>query len=257
MNEIKKTSKNNNLIWIICGVAIAVIGIIVALAIVISGSNASDPSDGDQGMASGTATNPATSTDLQIVDSGWSYVQDAKWGNSVWYGVAVKNPNKGKVASFPTIKVVARNADNKILFSDEFTCSLDYIYYGETLYCGGNYGEQTEKPAKIEYKASIKEWENESSVNYPRNTDFEIKNIAEQKDNNTTIFTGEIYNNSSTNIHAAHIVTILKKDGKIVGGSMDYSDNLKANDSDTFQIYIMNPPEYDTYEITAHVSMIN
>lgn len=260
MSENKNSSNksNKNLIWIIGGVAIAVIGIVVALIIVLSGNRGEgSDSSGDQGMASGTSTNTPSTGDLQIVDSGWSYVQNASWGNSVWYGVAVQNQNKGKVASFPTVKVVARDANDKILFSDEFTCSFDYIYYGETLYCGGYYGQQTEKPAKVEYKTIVSQWENEAAVSYPKNTDFQIKNVSEKKDGDTITYTGEIHNNSSTDIHAAHIVTIFKKNGKIVGGNMSYSNKLSANDSDTFQDYISNAPDYDTYEITAHVSMIN
>ena len=73
------------------------------------------------------------------------------------------------------MKVVARSADDKILFSDESTCSLDYAYYGETLYCGGHYGQQTEKPAKVEFKTSLNEWEDESAVNYPRNIISSLK----------------------------------------------------------------------------------
>ena len=38
---------------------------------------------------------------------------------------------------------------------------------------------------------------------------------------------------------------------------MTYSDNLDANSDDTFQMYVSNGPDYDEYEITAHVAMIN
>lgn len=248
-------SSNKNIIWIISGIAIAVIGIVIAIIIATSGGN-KDAVEDDSGFK-GTSSSEESTGELEVADSGWTYVQDATWGNSVWYGVAVKNNNKGKVASFPKVKVVARDADNGILFSDEFTCSLDYAYYGETLYCGGHYGDQTEKPAKVEFKTSVSEWENESAVNYPRNTDFAIKNVKEKKDGSTTTYTGEIFNNSDTRINAAHIVVIYKKDGKIVGGDMSYSDNLDAHSDDTFQLYVSNPPAYDAYEVTAHVSMIN
>ena len=255
---VKQNSKttNKNIIWIVSGIAIAVIGIVIALIIALN-ANGGKESGGDNNGYGESSDNGQSTGELTLVDSGWSYVQDVTWGNSVWYGVAVKNDNKGKVASFPVVKVVARDSNNKILFSDEFTCSLDYAYYGETLYCGGHYGDQTEKPAKVEFRTSVKEWENESAVNYPKNTDFAIKNVSEKKDENTITYTGEIFNNSKTKINSAHIVVIFKKGGKIVGGDMTYSDNLDANSDDTFQMYVSNGPDYDGYEITAHVAMIN
>lgn len=253
MANNSKTS-NKNIIWIICGVAIAIVGVIIGIIIAL---NASNGSGDDGGGDNGGSSNSSSSGELVVADSGWTYVQSTMWGNSVWYGVAIRNDNKGKVASFPKVKVVARSADDKILFSDEFTCSLDYAYYGETLYCGGHYGQQTEKPAKVEFKTSLDEWEDESAVNYPRNTDFVIKNTSEKKDDSTITYTGEIYNNSKTKINSAHIVVIFKKDGKIVGGDMSFSDKLEAGSDDTFQMYVSDAPEYDEYVITAQVAMIN
>lgn len=247
----KTKTSNKSILFIICGAVIAVVGVVIGVVIALNaggGSSSDNTSSSSSGESSG---------DLVVADSGWTYVQDATWGNSVWYGVALRNDNKGKVASFPKVKVIARSADNKILFSDEFTCSLDYAYYGETLYCGGHYGQQTEKPDKVEFKTSLNEWEDESAVNYPRNTDFSVKNISENKDGSTITFTGEIYNNSKTKINSAHIVVIFKKDGKIVGGDMTYSDKLDANSDDTFQMYVSDGPEYDEYNITTHVAMIN
>ena len=249
----KKQKVNNTIIGIICGAIIAIVGIVIAI-VIVSKNNNSDDLYVQQQTDSNSSSN---SGELQLSDSGWSYIQDTKWGNYVSFGVAIYNPVKGSVGSFPTIKVVGRDSNNKILFSDEFSCSLDYIYYGETLYCGGSVADQVEKPSKIEFNISVRSWKNESAVNYPRNTDFVIENVSLYKEYTDIKFTGEIKNNSNVSINSAHIVTIFKKDGKIVGGYMSYSDSLNAKSSDTFQIYVSPIPDYDSYEITANVAMIN
>ena len=67
----------------------------------------------------------------------------------------------------------------------------------------------------------------------------------------------ETENKSNIDIHSASIVVILKKEGNIVGGGYAYSDELNAKQNDTFEMYVSGYPEYDSYEMSSHVAMIN
>ncbi|MBQ1550669.1 MAG: hypothetical protein IIZ67_01075, partial [Bacilli bacterium] len=158
---------------------------------------------------------------------------------------------------FPIVKVVGRDENNKILFSYED--NLDYIYPNETIYYGDTLPVESAKPVSVEFNVNISDsdWENAKGVNYPKNNEFPVTNISEYKEYDDLKFTGEIENKSNTDIQAASIVVIFKKDGKIVGGDNTYSDELDSKQKDTFEIYIFDPPEYDSYNFSSHVSMIN
>lgn len=195
---------------------------------------------------------------LEIKDSGWSYVQDPDWGNYVTYGVEIYNPEDNYLAGFPTVKCVAKDKDGKILFTS--TGNLDYIYPGETLYYGDYWNDLKEKPATVEITVEMAndDWENPKTVNYPKNTEIILSNTSEYVDDVLDRhYTGEIENKSGTDISSALIVVIYKKDNKIVGGYYTYSDSLNAGQKTTFDLYASPVPEYDSYELSSHVAMIN
>lgn len=193
---------------------------------------------------------------LTIKNSGWSYFTSDSTGY-ISYGIEIYNQNKIYLASFPTIMCVGKDKTGKILFSyDE---NLDYIYPGETLFYGETFNVD-EEPASIELTIEVSNYNFEKidSVKYPKNTEFKLSNISEFKDKNVERrYTGEIINNSNTDIHAALIVLVYKQNGKIVGGDNTYSDELNSKQKSTFEMYVNHIPEYDSYELTTHVSMIN
>ena len=229
---------------------------LVVLIIAVTACSNSKNIDGDtKTVSNGSSSNDAKSS-LAIKDSGWSFYQ-SDFGNEFSYGFELYNKDKNYLAGFPKVKIVGRDDNNKILFS--YDATLDYIYPGETLYYGDTTSIETERPAKVEFTVSVakSDWENSKTVSYPKNTDFPISNISEFKDDSDLKYTGEIENKSNTDIHAAAIVVIFKKDNKIVGGANSFSDKLDSKQKDAFEMYVLNPPEYDSYEFSSHVSMIN
>ncbi|MFR3876849.1 MAG: hypothetical protein ACLTYW_00360 [Collinsella sp.] len=54
---------------------------------------------------------------LEITESGWSVVGDG-W---VYYGFALKNPNKDVEAQMPTVTITGKAEDGSIVFSDKQT----------------------------------------------------------------------------------------------------------------------------------------
>lgn len=205
----------------------------------------------------GKTTNKEQGDKLSIKEFGWSYIQKED-ENYITFGAKIYNPKGNKLAGFPKLKIIGRDKENKILFSyDE---NIDYIYPGENIYYANTYTGIKEKPNKVDITIDVdnNDWEDVNGVNYPKNTSFPVSNISEYKDENGSIkYTGEIKNNSSTNIRAALIILIYKKDGKIVGGYQTFSDSLKPKKKDTFEMYVDEYPEYDKYDFSSQVSMIN
>lgn len=231
--------------------------LIIMIVLLITGCNNTNKTDGNTKSVSNKSSVTATKNELVIRDSGWTYIEN-DLSNTLSYGVVINNPKGNDLAEFPKIKVVGRNNDDKILFSYDET--LDYIYPGETLYYGNSYVGIDERPDKIEINVNVgkNDWEKVKSVSYPKNTDFVVSNVSEFKEDERYLkFTGEIENKSSTDIYAALIVVIFKKDGKIVGGYNTYSNELNKSQKDSFEMYISDYPQYDEYEFSSQVSMIN
>ena len=231
--------------------------LLITILIGFTGCTNNNKSNGDTKSVSNNTKAETTKKELVIKNSGWS-LRQTDLSTYLSYGLEITNPNGKYLASFPTIKIVGRDENNKILFS--YDAGLDYIYPNETLYYGDTIPLDSERPAKVEFTVNVskKYWENASFVNYPKNTEFSVSNVSEFKDDDHTLrFTGEIENKSNTDINSALIVVILKKDGNIVGGSYTYSDELNAKQNDTFEMYVSGYPEYDSYEMSSHVAMIN
>ena len=93
MANNSKTS-NKSIIWIICGVAIAIVGVVIGIVIAL---NASNGGGDDGGGDNGGSINSSSSGELVVADSdGPMYkVQCGKFG-LVW--CRTRNDNKGKVA---------------------------------------------------------------------------------------------------------------------------------------------------------------
>lgn len=231
--------------------------LLITILMGFTGCINNNKSNGDTKSISNNTKAETNKQELVIKNSGWS-MRQTDLSTYLSYGLEITNPNEKYLASFPKIKIVGRDDSNKILFSYDET--LDYIYPKETLYYGDTIPLDDERPAKIEFTVNVSNdgWENASFVNYPKNTDFSVSNVSEYKDDDHTLrFTGEIENKSNIDIHSASIVVILKKEGNIVGGGYAYSDELNAKQNDTFEMYVSGYPEYDSYEISSHVAMIN
>ena len=78
-------------------------------------------------------------------------------------------------------------------------------------------------------------------------------NISEQHSFLGRIFTGDVTNESDTDLDCACVVIIFRKDGEITGGDVTYVDNLRSGASKSFDTLPDDFDQYDEYEAHALV----
>ena len=242
---------------IIIGVLCAVV-LVLAVVVVIVLTNKDNNVQTGQTNAKGEQVEFVSSNgNVEVVDSGWSTVTEYS-DTEVYYAAEIENKNN-KVAEFINVAVTGKNSEGKILFTDAGNISdINYLFPGEKVsFTGHEYWNKSEGvPATIEFSVSVTKWSNATSFNYPKNTDLEVTNISKiNKGENSSKITGEVVNHSKTDIDSTLAVVILKKDGKIVGGSRTYVEHLPAEGKKAFEVYIDNI-EFDSYEVSAQADHV-
>lgn len=184
--------------------------------------------------------------DLTVIESGWS----AGESGYVYYGVGIENPNTSFEARFPTIKVTGKDAEGKILFSDEQV--LNFMLPGAKYYYGGQAGKGT-APTTVEITATIddRNWvpNDKQSMEI-----YSISNTSELVgDFGSVSYTGEITANEEwSDVTEAMVNAILRDDaGNIVAGYFGFADVSKKGDTAAFDISAYDVPEHASYEIYA------
>lgn len=186
-------------------------------------------------------------SDIVIKDSGWSYIE-SDTGKYISYGVEIYNPSKNSLVKSPIIKVIGKNDNNDIVFTYDDT--LSYISQTDTIYFGKT-TKVNDKPSKLEITIEYEEdnYILEKDIDNIKNSDLEIFSTKEIVKDNIRQYTGEIKNNSSIDLSKLIVSVIYKKDNKIVGGSYSYVYSAKSGDSLEFDVYTVNTPDYDEYDI--------
>lgn len=183
---------------------------------------------------------------LELIESGWS----AGESGYVHYGVGLKNPNTDFEAQFPTIKVTGKDAEGKILFSDEQV--LNFMLPGAEYYYGGQAGDGI-APETVEFSLSV------SNRNWIENDkqSMEIYTIGNTNevvgDYGNYSYTGEITANEEwPDVESAMVNAILRdSSGTIIAGYFGFTDISKAGETSVFDISAYDVPEHSSYEIHA------
>lgn len=194
----------------------------------------------------GSAVEESTPQDISIIESGWS----AGESGYVYYGIGIENPNSAFEAQFPTIKVTGKDADGKILFSNDQT--LNFMLPGAKYYYGGQAGNGT-APATVEFSVSV------SDRNWVANDKqsmeiYTIENANEVVGEYGNVnYTGEItVNEELRDVNEAMVNAILRDSaGNIVAGYTGFAEVSKAGDTTVFDISAYDVPEHASFEIYA------
>ncbi len=190
--------------------------------------------------------------EIILVASGWSQ-PDSSSGEykSIPYAVKIQNPNEDYAVDFPTITITARDEEGKILTTKDQV--LNSIAAGDTAYYGNSIVYEGGMPAEVEISVSNsdRDYTLQDDTRYVRQSDFEIFNVSE-KSGYTTSFTGEITNNSTANLDRLIVIVIYKQGDSIIGGDVEYLDDLGAGETKPFELTArFGSLEYDSYEFYA------
>lgn len=186
--------------------------------------------------------------ELEITESGWSVVGDG-W---VYYGFALKNPNKNKEAQLPTVSITGKADDGSVVFSDKQT--LFAVMPGETVHYGFQAGNGT-APSAVEFKVKEPTWVESKALDGDM---FSISNTSEVADQYGGIsYTGEVAANVELDKDkfSQIAVTVILRDasGSINYGNTTFIDTPAKGETDPFEISCYNVPDHASYEIYAQV----
>ena len=184
---------------------------------------------------------------LRIGESGW-YARDGY----VHYAVELRDTSADKGVSAPTISIVGKDKEGKILFTDD--SGVFQIDAGQSIWIGGEAGNGGKNPSTVEFKpVESSEYHYTSEVEWA----FSIGSLNTSKSEETTNFTGEIRLTSrtaETMYQQARLALILRdKNGKIVYGNMEFVPLPAEGETQAFSITEMNDeiPKYATFEVYA------
>ena len=163
-----------------------------------------------------------------------------------------ENPNAEYAVEFPEIIITARDAEGKILSTDERTLNSiaadDTIYYGDEIFYEGG------EPASVEISVSNKDrnLEKQDDAKYVKQSDFVISNTSENIGSYDVKYTGEITNNSNADFDSVAVVIIYKQGDSIIGGDIEYVDDLMAGSTKAFELSADSDEfQHDSYEFFA------
>lgn len=196
-------------------------------------------------------TNSNEPQKLNLLDSGWTSYKSGDWAH-VKYAVQIENPNTEYAIEFPEIIITARDAEGKILSTDERTLNSiaadDTIYYGDEIFYEGG------EPASVEISVSNKDrnLEKQDDAKYVKQSDFVISNTSENIGSYDVKYTGEITNNSNADFDSVAVVIIYKQGDSIIGGDIEYVDDLMAGSTKAFELSADSDEfRHDSYEFFA------
>lgn len=189
--------------------------------------------------------------ELELADYGYTVSQN-NGRTSISYAVRIKNPNKKYAVDFPVITTTVRGEDGKILTTDDMTLSCiaadDIITYA-----GGLSYESDELPESVDI--SVGNRDNNFVLQLLSDAIPQeyivIENTSEIVGEYNTKYTGEITNKSDADMDAA-VSIIFTKEGKLLGGTTSYVDDIGAGETKAFEISASGTiSDYDSYEIHA------
>lgn len=200
--------------------------------------------------ASGGAESADTTSlkEVELMDSGYSIGQ-SNGRTTVFYAVEISNPNQEYAIMFPKIAITAKDAEGKILKTEEMV--LSGIAAGDDYIYGNFISYEGVAPETVDIAAgnSDNDYVAQSSSSVVASSDLLISNISDNPGMFKT-FTGEVTNNSGEDISTVAITVIYKSGDRIIGGETSYVDDLKSGETKPFEVSSYSDlKDYDSYEI--------
>ncbi len=193
---------------------------------------------------------------LELTDYGWYVGKPSEVDDNLYINFCgiIYNPNENLIAEFPKVLVTVRSEDGSILGTEGQTGSA--ILPGDTVtLCGmlsvpaSEYNEN----AQFEFDTECSDFTKDSSMyENVKTSDLVISNVSEKRGDLENTVTGEVTNNSQSDLDMVNLSVVLRKDGKIVFMENTFVDGLNAGKTKAFELNSYDEwPEYDAIECSA------
>ena len=106
---------------------------------------------------------------INLLDSGWVIYKNNDYTH-IKYAVQIENPNEEYAVRFPKIQITARDAEGKILSTEEMT--LNSIAADDTIYYGNEVFYEGDEPSDVEITVfnSDDDYETQDDLEYVKYT---------------------------------------------------------------------------------------
>ncbi len=199
----------------------------------------------------GSASTPAAQKmqKLKLVQSGYEIETDGLGDRYVYYGVKLRNPNKLKKASAPVIRVTRYDKKGEVTGTEDWTVGT--IWPKQTAYFANmTTAEKDTVNVKISVYAEDYVEIDQEKAKAERNR-FKVLNYRVNRGDDPTVV-GELKNNGAK-VDSVMICAVFYRDGKIVGGSSDFTGRVGKGAVVPYQVntYGSGIPDYDKVEMFA------
>ena len=170
----------------------------------------------------------------------------------VHYGVILTNNTDDKAAELPAVNVTAKKSDGTVLGTDNMVGSCimphDSIALSSLFSIPGDAGDDIEVSFELE-KADFTGADLDS---HPRNSDFTVSGISEQRFDLFPKVTGEIISHYSEDIDSVAVTALFRKNGKLVDAETTYVDDIRTGKARAFEISLYDDiVDHDSFEISV------
>lgn len=167
-----------------------------------------------------------------------------------YYGVTLNNPNADWAMQLPVLTITAKGEDGSIVGTSDQTLFYiapnDTISFGSVIDCNGKV------PATVEFSIHSGTFVPGDTSGIIPVSSFSVSNTSEiVQDYGAVSYTGEVANNSDSDIDMVAVTVLLKSNGSIVYGDTTYVDNMTAGTTKPFELSEYNLPEHDEYVISV------
>lgn len=181
------------------------------------------------------------SVDVTIENNEYLVVKEFAWfkpGDYLECAIVIHNNSSDMAIEYPTFRVTAYDANNKVLGSEEQTLSV--IYPQQDFVCYQLLFEPSSAPAKITVTLVEPDEYNITSASvleHPQFIPMVGQNISVNTGDLFESVTGEIYNSNDYKFDSAMLTVIFRDaDGEIYYAAQDFVDKIPANGSIPFDI---------------------
>lgn len=214
----------------------------LCLGLVLGITGCGSSTGGEKESESSVKTNSEERQDLKIEETGW-YLSDDTYPY-VNYSMKITNPNKNYYVALPQISVTSYDADDNILGSTE--TYLRPLEPGQTI----NFAFQADcnqtAPDHVEFKVinTKKDYRKEKTTT--KTIELEASNVNVVFDGYWYKITGMAKNTSEQDTKGNPAVCIIfYKEGKMVGGTGTYLEDMGAGTELAFDAMASQLPDYD------------